>query len=509
MRREFGPRFTADMRIIDFLQQLGEVGPDILIRHGFDRDSLDDRLSQYQALKTAARSGQLRDLDRLLAAVNNPPPTVPRWASDIAPLLPPYIWVWEAWVHRRVERFAFLDEYRLKVTVTMELTVPETSLHDQSTGARTTVIPIDYLSKAETVREFAMSIDGTQPLANLTGQESAMLGYSALLSRVSGSRRNSPRTRSQFWELVNSNPTTAAAARVALQARGAWFEDPEALQMAADLETSTVIYAVTDWVPGTRRVLTYTREVPLPVPTSGPSTGRLARYFGWLPVPISLDIDGLGLARSYHAEVVAPSGAAIVLARLVTSRAAEAGIAPTSIASDREGIDVVHLRLPGSPVELAADLRLQMPLASRPTWRGIPASIDLQVQLTKDVIWPVVLIGIVVSGMLDMGSLAHLAGFHTRGDAPVAAAVGLTALFAAFLSVGGRHRLLNRVGLLYRDAPFVLVALAFVAGASLAIQSSTNLKVLDWLTLGLASTALTAIALIAHVRVGRRIADRK
>ena len=65
-------RFTPRSRIRDVLQAEPERGAEMLFRHGYDLgEGFVDVLSQYQTLEMAHRTGRLRDLDGLLAALNS------------------------------------------------------------------------------------------------------------------------------------------------------------------------------------------------------------------------------------------------------------------------------------------------------------------------------------------------------------------------------------------------------------------------------------------------------
>ena len=65
-------RFTPQSRIRDVLTADPEGGRDLLFRHGYDvGEGFVDVLSQYQTLEMSHRTGRLRDLDQLLAALNS------------------------------------------------------------------------------------------------------------------------------------------------------------------------------------------------------------------------------------------------------------------------------------------------------------------------------------------------------------------------------------------------------------------------------------------------------
>lgn len=64
------PRFTLDSTIRGVLQW-GEAGRQLLYEHGYDvGNGFVDLLSQHQTLRDAARAGRLRDVGRLLEALN-------------------------------------------------------------------------------------------------------------------------------------------------------------------------------------------------------------------------------------------------------------------------------------------------------------------------------------------------------------------------------------------------------------------------------------------------------
>ena len=64
-------RFTPDSKVREVVAALGDRGRDLLRRHGYDLgEGFVDILSQYQTLRHAAQTEQLRDLDGLLKELN-------------------------------------------------------------------------------------------------------------------------------------------------------------------------------------------------------------------------------------------------------------------------------------------------------------------------------------------------------------------------------------------------------------------------------------------------------
>ena len=65
--------FSAESRIHDVVDGLGDRGRDLLRKHGYDvGEGFVDVLSQYQTLEHAYRVERLRDLTGLVAELNNP-----------------------------------------------------------------------------------------------------------------------------------------------------------------------------------------------------------------------------------------------------------------------------------------------------------------------------------------------------------------------------------------------------------------------------------------------------
>ena len=63
--------FTAESKVRDVVESLGDPGRQALLRHGYDLgEGFVDVLSQYQTLEHAARTERLRDLDGLLGELN-------------------------------------------------------------------------------------------------------------------------------------------------------------------------------------------------------------------------------------------------------------------------------------------------------------------------------------------------------------------------------------------------------------------------------------------------------
>ena len=66
-------KFTPDTTIREVLERV-TGGRHLLFDHGYDvGNGFVDVLSQYQSLREAARSGRLREIDRLLDALNSRP----------------------------------------------------------------------------------------------------------------------------------------------------------------------------------------------------------------------------------------------------------------------------------------------------------------------------------------------------------------------------------------------------------------------------------------------------
>lgn len=65
-------QLTAQSKIRDVLDKLGNQGRELLFKHGYDvGEGFEDVLSQYQTLQHASETERVRDLDRLLSELNS------------------------------------------------------------------------------------------------------------------------------------------------------------------------------------------------------------------------------------------------------------------------------------------------------------------------------------------------------------------------------------------------------------------------------------------------------
>ena len=63
--------FTAQSRVREVVDRLGDRGKELLRKHGYDvGEGFVDVLSQYQSLEHAARQDRLRNLDGLVEELN-------------------------------------------------------------------------------------------------------------------------------------------------------------------------------------------------------------------------------------------------------------------------------------------------------------------------------------------------------------------------------------------------------------------------------------------------------
>jgi hypothetical protein len=70
-RRPVPDTFTAESKVREVVERLGERGRESLRRHGYELgEGFVDHLSQYQTLEHAARAERLRDLPGLISELN-------------------------------------------------------------------------------------------------------------------------------------------------------------------------------------------------------------------------------------------------------------------------------------------------------------------------------------------------------------------------------------------------------------------------------------------------------
>jgi hypothetical protein len=64
--------FTPESKVRDVVESLGDLGRQLLAKHGYDLgEGFVDVLSQYQTLEHADRTERLRDVENLLKELNS------------------------------------------------------------------------------------------------------------------------------------------------------------------------------------------------------------------------------------------------------------------------------------------------------------------------------------------------------------------------------------------------------------------------------------------------------
>ena len=129
--------------------------------------------------------------------------------------------------------------------------------------------------------------------------------------------------------------------------------------------------------------------------------------------------------------------------------------------------------------------------------------VELDFSVRPSLLWPVMLIALVTTGIFAFGAIAHwLLRWHPSADA-AALIVAIPAFFAAYL-VPGEHRLVRRMFYGVRVLVFISALVSFAAGGTLAVDMHRR----PWWWLVLGSVSATTSLLIAAALVRARSAIR-
>jgi hypothetical protein len=443
------------------------------------------------------------------------------------------------WIHRRTERFTFLDGRRLRKSIDIELTVPSNFTTSSSDGPA--ILPVAQPTK-RFMRGFTMIDECGQKLMSVTRDENAAVSTMMLVQnakRVLGNQQDLPEgIVADFADVAGLRwhpedyPDDVVRARRRDEAlskfRQAWAE---ALELSEPEETQRDVHEVPVgdhlrsklWgdevmrssilqraerfvllVPGlgtkgARRKLTieYEWELDPHADEAAPQisktlTGRIgvavSRILRAETIDHTVNIPTRGpfSASSYHAEVLAPEDLTVVGARLqlvTTLRANGKSLSSSEeVASDRS-TPLIHLHANGR--------RPAGEIGVGETWQVCVVRARLRVR--AGLVLPVVLTGSIVAAALTGGIIAHVAGLKALSDPLAAVLLALPALYAAYLLPQG-HALMRRLFIEFRFILVILALLPYAAAATVAIDFGSTTRWIAWILLDLVAIACLIVS---------------
>jgi hypothetical protein len=416
------------------------------------------------------------------------------------------------WVNRRTERFEFLDSRRLRKTIQIELTVPES--FGQSNDLPIPILPIARPRK-RFLRNVRLTDEAGAMVPWLTRDANALVSTRMLIVQarqllendeelpeavefdfadIAGLRHdrddtaNEPERLRRQTEALSAfrraHASKATAGDDAIRCR-LWDDDVMRSQTLG--LTGRFLLLVPDLgVPGTRRIITLTYEWSLGL-TSDATDSRRQRAWaaakwviaeGGIGNVVEIPTRGPFSAGSYHAEVFAPEDVTIVGARLqeITETNEEPPkVIRTELSSD-QGTLLAHLFANG---------RRPPPQApGGDAVRLTGALIRIRLRLRAGLVLPVVLTSASVAAVLTGGLVARGVGAHPKNDTIVGVLLALPALYAAYALPQG-HPFMRRMFLPFRSMLVVLAALPYAAAATLAVPLDTTSRYIAWSLLDL------------------------
>jgi hypothetical protein len=434
------------------------------------------------------------------------------------------------WIHRRTERFEFLDGRRVRKSIELELTVPGFSTPP---SPEPPALPVAQPTK-RFLRSLRLFDEDGKGLIFLTRDENAVVSTTMLDLQAKETLGNPPEIPASIvadfgdiaglrWRPDDYPDDSARTGRCELalarfraadkaQAQPEAGSNPEVPGTTPDptspdpQEVRALLWAdgvMRSWLlllaerfimfipdlgePGTRRKITigYESEVAPRLDEEIARAGKSLRSRIW-PVAkrllrgdsidhsVNLPTRGPFSARSYHAELLAPEDLTVVGARLrlVTREVDGTETSYDQLASDRS-TPLVHLYANGR--RPPRDTRVDAPTVE--TVQACVVRIRLRVR--AGLVLPVFLTAAIVASALTGGLVAAILGAKSENATVAAVLVALPALYAAYLLPQG-HPLMRRLFVEFRGILVVLALLPYAAAATVAIDVGSTLRYVLW-----------------------------
>ena len=360
-----------------------------------------------------------------------------------------------AWVHRRVETITFLDDIRIRRHMSVDFTLPTLGL------------PIDYvplsLVRKGLLKDLDVVDEDGRALPVLTLGQSAEVAAHILRTQapreqpvddsvwmsfrdVAGAPRSpddapdaAEREQRAADGLASFRAAKPDAAGEAEQQRHLFWNDPVVGPWLVELAEQFVFLSPLETSSGQRRVVKLSYEEKLKE-AAGRRSEKARQALGLDRYSITIGTPALFDAESYHVEIN-PLAEVVADARLVRyTRSFDQPNGPPpierEIVSTDRAADRPHLY--GRSLSRAEAQALS---TKRLYHYG---EIELDFSVRPSLLWPVMLIALVTTGIFGIGAIAHwFLHWHPRSDA-AALIVAIPAFFAAYL-VPGEHRLVRRM----------------------------------------------------------------
>jgi hypothetical protein len=436
------------------------------------------------------------------------------------------------WIHRRTEKFVFLDGRRVRLSLAIDLTVPD-AFPQASTAAP--VLPIAQPTK-RFMRDLVVKDETGRLMAPLTRDENAAVSATMLCQQAKEALGDNadPLPEEIAWDFADiaglrwhdkdypDDKTRgkrcadalqrfrAATARAASDATTPGGERDTDEKVPVSIPRTAGRVRAELWADGVMRswMLHLAERFVLLVPDVGPAGTRRTLVIEYEPEldPISDDDDesssddGIGrrllralgkllggrsidhkvnlftrgpfAASSYHAEVLAPEDLTVVGARLRLLTRESSAVTKRDrweqIASDRS-TPLVHLHANGRRIPREIDHHAPNKEIQQ------SAAIRVRLRVRAGLVLPVFLTAAVVAAVLTAGLVLSALGHKSESPTAAAILVAGPALYAAYLIPQG-HPLMRRLFKEFRAMLVALALLPYAAAGTLAVDLNTGVR---------------------------------
>jgi hypothetical protein len=393
-------------------------------------------------------------------------------------------------MHRRVERLEFTDEAHLSRHTSVDFTVPDLSFLPLRlpTGQALVFVPLALLVK-RVLKSLDVRDESGAALPVLTLEQNNAIALEVLRLLAEAALDGDPLEQELADEL---EAIVTAPLLTAADVFGGFVKRTEAdggqlgriwayaafRVFANELARQFVLTVPIPAQPGDRRILKFSYEEEfLP-----PREFRPLELLGIDPVRFTVLAPALGLAQSYHAELVAPEDLLVARSQLLELR-------PRYVLVDWETeVRRTHLRASGSARgslgQVVIDLRLRL----------------------GGLVFGALLTGVATTAILAAGVGLHAGGVRASPGIASTLVVAAPGIFAGFLALPTQHRLVKRLVRGFQALIYVFASLSFLAAASLAAELGGPARTAIWsVACALATLGTLLVLATVAMRPGGRL----
>lgn len=373
------------------------------------------------------------------------------------------------WIHRVVEKVAFVDDRRSQRRVSVDFTLPEWPMFLECQKVLlpgTYIVPVGLLTN-ENLKRFEIIDEVGRALPILTREQNKLLAASM---RINSSLISESLAGPNVRIRGRAVPPDVAQVRAALDG------------LSSELDQSFFLCAIVRGQPGHRRVIRYAYEdTPEPSQVSAEQredvVREFMRYVGIRGRPVLLRCPAASYGRSYHVEVGLPEELFFEKGQLVASIHGH----DAAVLASQEGVNRLHLH-PRDPV--STEVRLLANIRMTP--EGLLSSS--------------VMVGLLSFALFAAGVVLEAArAVPTQGNIAASLLLALPAIFGAYLFRPGEHKLVGRSAAGIRATLQLLIVVSFAGAGLLAVRLQDS-RFPWWIGLTIAAGVLTVPGAAAWLR---------